>query len=90
VEQTHFPRTSMDQRRARLFKRVGQWEKKDVLDKPLSEWRWKCVGMNPIYRDLIVFVMWAREASYDVHKEVMYDEEKHSKSRSVDLRTMWF
>jgi len=88
VELCAFPRSPMEVRRNRLFKRMELWERRE-LSSQLCDWRLKCISMNPMYRDLVIF-MWAKESttrtSYDTQKD--YNEEP--RSRSVDLRTVWY
>lgn len=69
------PRSSADARQARLLQRMRSWDD--------NEERYKFVGMNPIYRDLIVFVLWGRHF-YDL-KEVVY----HDRRPSVELQSLW-
>lgn len=87
VEPCTFPRSPMEVRRNSLFKRMEQWERRE-LSSQFSDWRMKCVSMNPMYRDLVVFI-WAKESTtrtaYDVQR---YNEE--DPSRNIDLRTVWY
>jgi len=85
TDESAFPRSPIEQRRNQLYKRMEQWERKN-LSSELRDYRLECAGLNPIYRDLVVF-LWATSASCDVQKEVSRCERR---SRSVDLRSLWF
>lgn len=89
VELCAFPRSPMEVRRNSLFKRMELWERREFSSQ-LCDWRLKYVSMNPMYRDLVIF-MWAKESttrtSYDTQKDYNNEEPR---SRSVDLRTVWF